>query len=43
LGERSDAQLKNGLITTLVMVCPSESIIGGVPPEAGSAALRSYE
>ncbi len=40
-GARSDAQSKNGLITTLVMVWPSESIIGGVPPAARSSAFRS--
>ena len=31
-GARSEPQLKNGLITTLVMVWPSESTRGGVPP-----------
>jgi hypothetical protein len=40
-GARSVAQLKNGLITTLVMVWPSESTMGGVPPAARSAAFRS--
>ncbi len=40
-GARSLAQLKNGLITTLVMVWPNESTRGGVPPDAGSSALRS--
>ena len=39
-GARSDAQSKNGLITTLVMVWPSESIIGGVPPDARSVGVQ---
>jgi hypothetical protein len=40
-GAWSDPQLKNGLITTLVMVWPSESISGGAPPVALSLAFRS--
>ncbi|CFR67311.1 Uncharacterised protein [Mycobacterium tuberculosis] len=38
-GDRSYAQSKNGLITTLVIVWPSESTIGGVL--SGSTALTS--
>ena len=40
-GSRSWPQSKYGLITTLVMVCPRESIIGGLPPVARSSACRS--
>jgi hypothetical protein len=44
-GARSNAQSKKGLITTLVMVWPSESTIGGVPVFAvspsGSTAFKS--
>ena len=39
-GARSDAQWKNGLITTLVMVWPSESILGGVPPDGGIVGFQ---
>ena len=42
-GGWSEPQPKNGLITTLVMVWPSESTIGGVPPVAESSAAMSKE
>ena len=40
-GARSDAQSKYGLMTTLVMVWPSESTPGGFRLSAGSALAAS--
>jgi len=40
-GARSEPQSKNGLITTLVIVWPSESIIGGSPDAESSCTAAA--